>query len=111
MSTDEYVHTVFVDEIKRIAIENGYDPITDPACLLVGFKDKLFTLQEDFSIIENLCGYAAIGGGGDYALGALHILTSAPIDNPKDILEKSLETSTLFSPSVCAPFDFLTTKK
>lgn len=110
MTPDEYVHTCFVDDLRKQATDNFYNPEEDPVWILVGVKDKLYTIQEDFSILHNNSGYGSIGTGSEYALGALHVLTTHQVVDPQATIKIVLETATLFSPSVCAPFDFLSTE-
>lgn len=47
------------------------DQITHPVLILIACPLGIYEIQEDYAILKHKGGYATIGSGGDYALGAL----------------------------------------
>lgn len=80
---------------------------------LVAIDGKLYTVLSDGTYLEAQRGYAAIGSGAAYALGALRVyggdgdvkwsLTASQMR-----AEKALETASEFDMGTGAPFDFIT---
>lgn len=75
------------------------------ADFLVCINGKIFVIQDDYSVIRSRHGFAAIGAGQDFALGALSCLSKNSIDlSPKEKVKAALEVAAEFSPQVCGPF-------
>ena len=56
---------------------------------LIGYKDRLFKIESDFSVLECVEGYDAIGAGEEYAKGAFAALSPA-VMRPEDKLSMVL---------------------
>lgn len=106
-----YMCTDFISEVQRCFEQGSFLQDEDGGGrFLVGYKNRLFCIQEDFQVAENSNGMDAIGCGGSFALGALHSLMK--FDYPsKDKVRKALEAADVFSAGVCKPFKILETKK
>ena len=80
---------------------------------LIGLRGEIFKLQSDFSVLRYDDGFAAVGSGADFALGALHTLKekvnqySEIIEPPWYMVELALESAAYYSPHVSAPFVLL----
>ncbi|NBU69892.1 MAG: hypothetical protein EBS53_00290 [Bacteroidetes bacterium] len=75
---------------------------------LVCINGKVFVIQDDYSVIRSSHGFAAIGAGQDFALGALSCLFShVPDMPPKEKVRTALEVAAEFSPQVCGPFHII----
>lgn len=76
---------------------------THDANFLVCLNGKIFIIQNDYSVIRSRNGYAAIGAGQDFALGALAALEQEEI-TPHEKVRRALEAAEHLSPQVCKPF-------
>jgi len=69
---------------------------------LIGVRGELYCLQDDYSILRSVNGYASVGSGYEYALGSLH--TQIDIlklkETPSKILPRAIESAGSHSPSV-----------
>lgn len=91
------------DESEQISV--------DP--LLLAYKNKLFKIDTDCQVAESLCGYDAIGGGSDFALGSM-ASTEGLIDDPIQRVYLALKASAKFGVGITEPFhiyDTLTDKE
>ncbi len=71
---------------------------------LIGYRGHLYLMLNSLAIIEQHDGIAAIGSGGDYALGALAVLGGSPAAR----LTKALSAAAVLCPGVLAPFHAVT---
>ena len=72
--------TEFVPSIRKAISEHGYMKVSDgleaSGEMLVGVDQRLFVVSSDFSVAEPACGYAAIGSGAKFAMGAVSALAA-----------------------------------
>ena len=104
----EHLATVFVDELRR-AVHQAAATSTDTpdelaGPLLVAYRRQLFTIDTDYAV-HPANGYAAIGSGATYALGALHATDGLP--HPRGRVEAALHAATTHCTSVRPPFTIL----
>jgi ATP-dependent protease HslVU (ClpYQ) peptidase subunit len=77
---DGYAYLVksFVPYIRKLFKDEGFSTIKDNfetgGNFLVGINGKLYEIQQDFSVLRSTDGFAAVGCGANYALGAMGIL-------------------------------------
>jgi len=71
---------------------------------LIGYKDKLYILQDDFSIIRNKIGYASCGSGTYVAYGSLHTTQSLLDIPPEQRILLALKAAADHSVGVSEPF-------
>lgn len=77
---------------------------------LVAVRGKLYTVLSDGTYLEAQRGYAAIGSGADYALGALRVYSGDGVwslTTSQMRAEKALEIAAEFDSGTAAPFDFI----
>ena len=103
---DAYIATRFVDELRNCLKEAGNLTISDnyesgDGMLLVGFRSRIYRIDESFAAIRSLDDYAAIGSGMDIALGALFATKSRA---PNDRLKIALEAAAYLDDGVRGPF-------
>jgi ATP-dependent protease HslVU (ClpYQ) peptidase subunit len=68
---------------------------------LVGYRGRMYSVQQDFQVNEMNDGFDAVGSGAEYALGALAATRGkAPVAR----LKSALEVSAHFNMAVSAPF-------
>jgi ATP-dependent protease HslVU (ClpYQ) peptidase subunit len=108
---DKFMRTKFIDSVKAAFKDHGYGSIGAPSeedtggIFIVGVCGRLFTIDEDFHVGENIVNYMAEGSGGQIALGALHATKKQ--QNPKLRLKAALEAATEFNMSVAAPYTYI----
>lgn len=104
----EYMCTDFIDSVRECFKNGGYlQKFTDGdekgGDFLVGYKDRLFKVENDFQVAETLNGIDCCGCGMDFALGALHALGEQKMSTENKII-KALESAEFLSNGVCRPF-------
>lgn len=110
----EYMCTDFIDEVRKCFKDGGFlqkytDGDEKGGFFLVGYRDRLFRIEDDFQVGETLNGITACGSGEDFALGALYTLKDESIPVAVKI-SKSLEAAEALSIGVRRPFVILNTK-
>lgn len=105
MPVMEYMVTVFVECVRDCLKKYGYSKIEnnqeEGGDILLGYEGRLFRIGSDFQVNEYADGFAAIGGGYAYALGALQALVDIPA---RQRVRQALEISAYFSNGVTGPF-------
>lgn len=108
----EYMCTDFIDSVRQCFKDGGFitkdKDVESGGTFLVGYKDRLFAVENDFQVAENLDGLHAIGCGENYALGALFTV-SDNAETAESKVTNALLTASYFSAGVCKPFYLLTT--
>jgi ATP-dependent protease HslVU (ClpYQ) peptidase subunit len=109
----EYMCTDFITSVRKCFADGGYlqkNTTGDEkgGTFLVAYKDRLFEIQDDFQVGENLNGISAAGCGEKYALAALHTLSNIKMTSKQKVL-KTLETASFYSNGVSAPFVIMST--
>lgn len=105
----KYMATLFVDELRKCMEAGGFLYVENKqesgGQFLVGYKNRLFKINSDFSVLEYSDGYCAAGVGENYALGALKILDQhCKKMSSKDKVTIALESAAYFSGGVLGPF-------
>lgn len=108
---DKFMRTKFIDSVKVAFKDNGYGSIGSSSdedtggIFIVGIEGRIFTIDEDFHVGENVVNYMAEGSGGQIALGALYATKNQK--NPRLRLKAALEAATEFNMSVAAPYTYI----
>ena len=107
---DKFMRTKFIDSVKQTFKDSGFGTIGGSeedtgGIFIVGVEGRIFTIDEDFHVGENVVNYMAEGSGGMFALGALHATKNQK--NPRMRLKAALEASAEFSMSVAPPFTYI----
>lgn len=102
-----YMCTDFINSLRRCFKEGGFISITDNVekggTFLVGIRERLFSIQNDFQVAESSDDFDSCGCGSSYALGVMKILSIQEI-SVEEKINKSLEVATHFSAGVRPPF-------
>jgi len=105
----QWVCTSFVDAVRQALSDGGwakeYDGRERGGRFIVARGGRFFRVQSDFSVLEPLEDFTAVGCGAAYALGSLNETEG----DPSTRLERALATSSEFSPGVRPPFTIKTT--
>lgn len=92
----EYMVTHFIPEVRK-SLEDGKYSKSDAdgksGVAIIGYRNKLYTLQEDWSIIEYLSGVHTTGAGAEYAQGAMSALRNLDMTAENKIKEAIRITS------------------
>ncbi len=108
---DKFMRTKFIDSVKQAFKDGGYGSIGSSSdedtggIFIVGIEGRIFTIDEDFHVGENVVNYMAEGSGGQIALGALYATKNQK--NPRLRLKAALEAATEFNMSVAAPYTYI----
>jgi ATP-dependent protease HslVU (ClpYQ) peptidase subunit len=109
----EYMVTDFIDAVRVCFAEGGHGMHGEAGeefagKFLVGINDQLFEIDSDFQVGIPHRGYAAIGAGQEFALGALAVSKERSASAK---VGESLRVASEFSAAVAPPFVVLKTGK
>ncbi len=104
MDDYEYLCTLFIDAVRDCLKNNGFALVKDSkesfGQFLIGYKEKLYRIDDDLQVGIPLSGYTAVGCGAGYAIGSLATSTGTA----EQRIIKSLEVAEEFSNGVRGPF-------
>ena len=105
MDVFTYMVTDFVNAIRKELQRGGY-ALKDKeresgGTFMVGYESRLFTIQDDYQVAENIVSYAACGCGEQYALG---VLFATPKLTARRRVSMALEAAEANSAGVRRPF-------
>lgn len=107
---EEYMVTAFVDAVRECLKAGGYakkeNEVEAAGQFLVGHRGTLWKVDSDYQVGRSLCGYAAVGCGDEFALGALHATAG---DAPKRRINRALYAAADHSAGVRPPFTVIRT--
>ena len=107
-----FLVTKFTSKLRKLLQSNGISLTSDngdilpDTSFLLGFKNKLYTVDNDFQIVRNDCGYASVGTGSEVAIGALYATKDLNLD-PYKRLQIALEASSTHTLHVRSKFHYL----
>ena len=113
--SDDDIHrfmcTDFIDRLRECLKTGGYatkdKEQEEGGTFLVGYKNHLFEIDDDYQVGKHLVGYAAIGSGRDFALGSLN--TSRNSSDISERLSDALSAAALHCSTVARPFKYVST--
>lgn len=106
----QYMTTLFVDEVRRRFMANGvmehYADAEYGGHFIVGYKGKVYEIEEDYQVAVYRDGFTVIGCGAEYAMGSLDTTKRMPelVKKPEDRILLALSSAAYFSTGVCEPF-------
>lgn len=107
-SDEEYLVRAIVEPARVAFRERGFTEMQDGretgASFLIGYRGKLYSVENGFQLCRSERGYAAMGVGDDFALGALQVLVDTCVLEPVKFLTLALETAGILSSGVCGPY-------
>jgi hypothetical protein len=107
---DRFMSTTFVDAVRACLKKGGFARREDEAeaggTFLVGWRERLYEVDDDYQVGRSISGYTAVGGGAEIAFGALH--ATAGVESAERVL-RALEAASAHSATVRAPFVVLST--
>lgn len=101
-----YMVTTFVDGVRDTLKKGGFarkkeDVEEIDGSFLVGYRGRLFVVDEDYQIAEALDGFVAVGCGQEIAQGALYVTQT--MDARKRV-RRALDAAERYSAGVRRPF-------
>jgi len=110
VDTYEYMCTLFVSALRECFKNGGYahieNNVESGGNFLVGYKGRLFYIDNDFQVGESIFDYNAVGCGMYYILGSLYSSERLGIVDPLTRIKLALESAVEFSGGVRPPFNF-----
>jgi len=108
----EYMVTKFIPNLHNLFskgfIEENKNGVVSGGNFIIGIKEELYEIQDDYSVLDNKDGYAAVGCGEDYAYASLFTTEGTEMEI-KDRIIKALESAEKFSCGVQRPFTIINT--
>lgn len=99
-----YLCTDWIDAVRQCLKDGGYarkDREEEAGgCFLLGYRGKLYRIDPDYQVGIPSEGYAAVGCGEAYAIGALAVLKGSP----ESRVLRALAVAERFSAGVRGPF-------
>jgi len=106
----EYLVVDVIDGVRELFKEHGYlgkeSGRDEGGTFLMGYKGKLYVIDDDFQVGRTTDGFMAVGCGQDLALGALHATEKLGLD-PHTRITLALDAACRFSAGVQGPYTFL----
>lgn len=111
---DKFMRTKFIDSVKDAFKGGGYGNFgpnvedgDQGGIFLVAVRGtgRLFYVDDDFQVGENIIPYYAEGIGMDFALGSLH--STQNMRDPYKRMELALAAASQFSVGVCPPYHYI----
>ncbi|UZV41304.1 putative nucleophile aminohydrolase [Vibrio phage vB_VpaM_R16F] len=103
ISDREYMQLNVVESLRETFAAFGYgvkDGLEDiGGNFLIGYKDKLYEMQNNFSLLS-IEDFAAVGSGSYHAEAILHVLYENEEIHPFEIMETAIGTAAHFTQSV-----------
>lgn len=100
-----YLVRCFIEPVRACLKDHGYAMVKENqetgGYFLVAFNERIYKVQDDFSVLYDVKGLQCAGSGEYYAEAAMLALTALP---PKKRIREALRIAAVLSPSVCAPF-------
>ena len=120
MDEYEFMVTKFIDAVRKCLHEGGYakkkDEVEEGGTFLVGYRGKLYQIQDDFQVGQSQAHFDSVGCGFQVAQGALYAIETQsswmkPLAYSAEAkVTIALEAAERFSAGVRAPFDVISTK-
>jgi len=113
VSIDQYMYTDFIEEVIKLFKDKCFSTIDNNVIsggnFIVGFKGKLYEIDNDFQIAKPSDGFSCIGSGYQYAYGAMKALKKYEdkLLSTEDIIKEALGVSEYYNPFVRKPFTIL----
>ncbi len=111
MDFTEFMATQFVDAVRVCLKDGGYTKITEcrekVGVFLVGVAGRLYQFDDDYNVLQTICGYHAVGSGVSVALGSMHATAELKV-KPEQRLRMALTAASEFVTGVRPPFDVIT---
>lgn len=103
-----FMVTTFIDAVRTAFKAGGFaskdKEEESGGTFLVAHRGRLFCVEGDYQVAENIYPYSAVGAGESYAYGALNALSQAADVTPAQAIRYALGAAAEMSGAVCEPF-------
>ncbi len=103
----DYMVNDFINGVRKCLKDGGFakkkDEVEEGGTFIVGYKSRLFYVQDDYQIGEMRENFIAVGCGDDIALGSLYSTKNTKMKSEERI-ELALKSAEQFSAGVRSPF-------
>lgn len=103
-SFESWLHVDFVEAVRQVLKSNGYLYVEHneetAGNFLIVVSGRIFTMQEDMSLLESQDCFQSVGSGEDYARATMNALLNHGVTNPQRILTEAIEAAIKYVPSV-----------
>lgn len=104
--TMSFMVTDFVNAVRSAfqaaGVASKNNEVESCGTFLVGYRGRLFSIQDDYQVGEAACGYDAVGCGQDIALGSLY--ATVDMADGKARVGRALHAAEAHSAGVRGPF-------
>jgi hypothetical protein len=113
---DDYTYMVdaFIPSIQKLFRKGGFqkseDGVFEGGTFLVGYKDKLFVIGDDYQVGEMLTDYDSVGCGSNIAKGSMYTSEGCEGLSSEERIEIALDAAVNFSSGVRGPFNIISMK-
>lgn len=108
---DRFMAVTFIDAVRSCLGRGGFarkeEEVESGGSFLVGWRERLYEVGDDYQVGRSAAGYAAVGGGASIAFGALHATAEIAAG---ERVERALAAAAEHSATVRAPFVVLATR-
>lgn len=109
-----YFVTDFIDAVRALFKEKGFlkrenDEESQDGSFVVGYRGKLYVIDNDFQVERPSSGYASIGSGAMTALGAMY--ATKEMREPVKRIGIALAAASEYNAGVKPPFTMLHTQR
>lgn len=105
MDIEEYLVTKFVNAVRDCLKAGGFakkeDEKEEGGNFLIGYRGRLFEVQDDYHVSEPVNGYEAVGSGAKFALGSLYATPHLPSE---ERIKLALQAATYHNAYVRPPY-------
>lgn len=109
---EKYMRTAFVDAVRSCLKTGGFaktnNSVESGGTFLIGYKNKLWRMQDDFSVITRT-NYDSVGCGEVAAVGSLFTTKELGM-KVEDRIETALKAAESYLVGVRGPFNILSTR-
>ena len=106
MDTFEYMITQFIPAVRTCLKEGAYitvkDGVESGGTWLVGYRNRLFKIENDFQVAENTMTFESVGCGAPYAMG--YMWNNTQCADGTSLVTNALQCAASFSAGVYGPF-------
>ena len=108
---DKFMRTTFVNAVRQCLKDGGFANVSNNVeqggTFLIGYKNKMWRMQDDFSVI-NRTDYDVVGCGSQAAMGSLYT-TKEDLISIEDRINIAMGAAESIMVGVKAPFNIITT--
>ena len=110
----EYLVTKFIPKVSNVFYQNKFETNNNGEAnggfFILTTKDGIYTIQNDYSVMESSTDYASVGSGSYFALGSLYATKDNKDLSPVDKIKLALESAEFNQINVRRPFYIINTE-